>query len=640
MTQAAGAGLFPVQTSCYCTAIYAAPDRTLHLRRPLLSLIFGLATSFPALATLSESHGYAQFGTLKYPASFTHFDWVNPEAPKGGTLRIMASGSFDTLNPYTFKGTSPVATANFLQYGVTELNEPLMVGTGQYDPSGDEPASSYGLIAQSVEYSEDRSWVVFNLRPEARFHDGKPITAYDVAFSYRLLLKEGHPQYRTNLQEVKRVDILNRHRVRFVLKRSNNPLLILRLGELPVLPQHYWKDRDFKTTTFEPPLGSGPYRITQVNPGRSLSFERVENWWGASLPVNRGKYNFDRVEVDFYRDSHVAFEAFKAGEFDLYIEQQAKNWANNYRFPAVSRGDVVRAEIPHQIPTQTQALFMNTRRNTFEDVRVREALGLMFDFEWTNRTLFNGSYTRAASYYPNSEFSAKGKPEGAEWLLLSPFRAQLPPQLFSEPFQMPTTDGRGIPRETLRRALGLLADAGWKPSGQRLLNDKGQALRFEILLVNPNLERILQPFTENLASIGIQANLRTVDRAQYKQRLDQFEFDMILLTLPQTLSPGLEQSLYFHSSQASVKGGKNYAGISDPVVDALLDKLLSARSRNEQVAATRALDRVMLWQHYTIPNWYIDYHRLAYRNRFAFVTTPPYTLGLRTWWLKPTENTQ
>ncbi len=607
------------------------------MRRPLLSLFFGLATSSPALATLSESHGYAQFGALKYPASFTHFDWVNPEAPKGGTLRIMAAGSFDTLNPYTLKGTSPVATANFLQYGVTELNEPLMVGTGQYDPSGDEPASSYGLIASSVEYSEDRSWVVFNLRPEARFHDGKPITAYDVAFSYRLLLKEGHPQYRTSLQEVKRVDILNRHRVRFVLKRADNPLLILRLGELPVLPQHYWKDRDFKATTFEPPLGSGPYRITQVNPGRSLSFERVKDWWGASLPANRGKYNFDRVEVDFYRDSHVAFEAFKAGEFDFYIEQQAKNWANNYRFPAATRGDVVRAEIPHQIPTQTQALFMNTRRATFEDARVREALGLMFDFEWTNRTLFNSSYTRAASYYPNSEFSAKGKPEGAEWLLLSPFRGQLPAKLFTEPFKMPVTDGRGIPRETMRRALGLLAEAGWKPSGQRLTNGKGQPLSFEILLVNPNLERILQPFTENLASIGIQANLRTVDRAQYKQRLDRFEFDMILLTLPQTLSPGLEQSLYFHSSQASVKGGKNYAGINDPVVDALLEKLLSARTRDEQVAATRALDRVMLWQYYTIPNWYIDYHRLAYRNRFAFVATPPYTLGLRSWWLKPTE---
>jgi len=606
--------------------------------RPLLLLFLSLALSFPASATISESHGYAQFGTLKYPASFSHFDWVNPDAPKGGTLRIMASGTFDTLNPYTFKGSSPISTAHFLQYGANELNEPLMVGTGAYDPSGDEPASSYGLIARSVEYSEDRSWVVFNLRPEARFHDGKPITAYDVAFSYRLLRNDGHPQYRTNLQEVKRVDILGRHRIRFVFKRAGNPLLILRLGELPVLPQHYWKDRDFKSTTFEAPLGSGPYRIVQVVPGRRLVFERVKDWWGKDLPVNRGKYNFDRVEVEFYRDNHVAFEAFKAGEFDFYIENQAKNWSNGYRFPAVTRGDVIRAEIPHQIPTQTQALFMNTRRDLFSDRRVREALGLMFDFEWTNRTLFNNAYVRAASYYPNSEFSATGKPEGAEWLLLSPHRDKLPARLLTEPPTQPVTDGRGIPRETLRRALGLLADAGWKPSGQELRNARGQRLEFEIMLVNPSLERILQPYTANLASIGIRANLRTVDRAQYKQRLDQFDYDMILLTLPQTLSPGLEQSLYFHSSQVNIKGGKNYAGVNDPVVDEMIDKLLSAQTRDEQVAATRALNRVLLWQHYSIPNWYINYHRLAYRNRFAFVTTPPYTLGLRTWWLKPTEN--
>jgi len=614
-----------------------ATDRIFHLIRPLLSLFLCLAISSSAWATLYKSHGYAQFGELKYPASFTHFAWINPEAPKGGTLRMMANGTFDTLNPYTLKGSSPISTANFLQYGVNELNAPLMVGTGAYDPSGDEPSSSYGLIAESVEYSDDRSWVVFNLRPEARFHDGKPITAYDVAFSYRLLLKQGHPQYRTNLQEVKRVDILNRHSIRFVLKRAGNSLLILRLGELPVLPQHYWKDRDFKATTYEPPLGSGPYRITQVSPGRSLRFERVKDWWGAKLPVNRGKYNFDRVDVEFYRDSHVAFEAFKAGEFDIYIEQQAKNWANGYHFPALRRGEVIKAEIPHQIPTQTQALFMNTRREVFADRQVREAMGLMFDFEWANRALFNSSYTRAKSYYPNSEFAATGKLEGAEWLLLSPYRKQLQSRLFSEPFTMPQTEGRGIPRETLRKALGLLASAGWKPSGQRLLNSQGQPLSFEILLVNPNLERILQPFTENLASIGIQARLRTVDRAQYKQRLDQYDFDMILLTLPQTLSPGLEQSQYFHSAQAKVKGGRNYAGITHPVVDAMIEKLLSAQSRDEQITATRALDRVLLWQHYSIPNWYIDYHRLAYRNRFAFAATPPFTLGLRTWWLKSME---
>ncbi len=605
--------------------------------RRLAFLLIGLLAQ-PCFAGLVESHGYAQFGTLKYPANFDHFAWVNPDAPKGGTLRVMAFGTFDTLNPYTFKGTSPVATANFLQYGVTELNEPLMVGTGQYDPSGDEPASSYGLIAKSVEYSEDRSWVVFNLREEARFHDGRPITAYDVAFSYRTLVKNGHPQYRTSLQEVKRVDILNRHRIRFVLKRAGNPLLILRLGELPVLPQHYWKNRDFKATTFEPPLGSGPYRVTQVRPGRSLVFERVKDWWGEKLPVNRGKYNFDRVEVEFYRDSNVAFEAFKAGEFDFYIEHQAKNWANGYRFPAIARGDVIRAEIPHQIPTQTQALFMNSRRAVFQNRKVREAMGLMFDFEWTNRTLFNNAYMRAASYYPNSEFSAVGKPEGHEWLLLSPHRKALPEALFTQPFQVPTTEGRGIPRETLRRALGLLADAGWKLSGQRLLNDRGQPLRFEILLVNPNLERILQPYRENLESIGIDVGLRTVDRAQYKQRLDHFDYDMILMTLPQTLSPGLEQYLYFHSSQVAVKGSKNYAGVANPVADEMIDKLLGAQSRDEQLAAARALDRTLLWEHYSIPNWYINYHRLAYRNRFAFVTTPPYTLGLRAWWLKPTEN--
>jgi len=607
------------------------------LKRALSLLLISLALSSPASATITESHGYAQFGTLKYPARFTHFDWVNPQAPKGGTLRVMAFGTFDTVNPYTFKGTSPVTTANFLQYGINELNEPLMVGTGQYSPSGDEPASSYGLIAQSVEYSEDRSWVVFNLRPEARFHDGAPITAYDVAFSYRTLLKDGHPLYRTALQEVLRVDILNKQRIRFVFKRSGNPLLILRLGELPVLPQHYWKDRDFKATTFEPPLGSGPYRITSVTPGRQLIFERVKDYWGKDLPVNRGKYNFDRMDVEFYRDSDVAFEAFKAGEFDIYIEHQAKNWVNGYNFPAVRRGEVIKVQIPHQIPTQTQGLFMNSRRATFADVRTREALGLMFDFEWTNRALFSDAYKRTTSYYPNSEFTASGLPVGHEWLMLKPYKEQLPARLFTEPFSLPKTDGRGIPRETMRKALALLAEAGWKLHGQRLQNKDGQPLRFELLLVNPSLERLYQPYIENLNSIGIDARLRTVDRAQYKQRLDQFDFDMISMTLGQTLSPGLEQWQYFHSSQVNVKGSKNYAGIANPVVDHLLEQLLAARTRDEQVAAGKALDRVLLWQHYSIPNWYLNYHRLAYRNRLAFVTTPPYTLGLSAWWLKSSE---
>ncbi len=611
-------------------------DRIPSLMRCLFPLLTCLVLSFPALATISESHGYAQFGVLKYPATFTHFDWVNPEAPKGGLLKLMAFGTFDTLNPYTFKGTSPSATPDFLEYGISELNEPLMVGTGFYDPSGDEPASSYGLIAESIEYSENPSWVVFNLRKQARFHDGQPITAYDVAFSYRLLIRDGHPRYRTNLQGVKRIDILSRHRIRFVFEQPNT-LLIQRIGELPVLPQHYWKGRDFKATTFDPPLGSGPYRLVEVLPGRKLVFERVKDWWGKDLSVNRGKYNFNRVDVEFYRDNTVAFEAFKVGEFDFFIEHQAKNWANGYQFPALARGEIIRAEIPHRIPSNTQALFMNNRRPAFADQRVREALGMLFDFGWTNRALFYSAYQRSESYYPNSEFAAVGIPEGSEWLQLSPFREQLPARLFSEPFQLPRTDGHGIPRDTLRQALALLAEAGWKLSGDYLLDRSGRPLSFEILLVNPRLERILQPYVANLARIGIQARLRTVDSAQYKQRLDQYDYDMILTTLAQSLSPGIEQWLYFHSSQVDVKGGRNYAGIANPVVDALLEKLLAASTRDEQVAISRAIDRVLLWHHYTIPNWFISNHRLAYRNRFAHATTPPYTLGLRTWWLKDLE---
>lgn len=605
--------------------------------RVFFLLVSMLLLSHTANASVVTRHGYAQFDTLKYDAQFTHFDWVNPDAPKGGSVRLMAFGTFDTLNPYTLKGTSPIATADFASYGISELNEPLMVGSGLYDPSGDEAASAYGLIAESVQYNASRSWVVFNLRKEARFHDGTPITAKDVAFSYRTLLKQGHPQYRTYLQEVARVDILNSHRIRFVFKRSGNPLLILRIGDLPVLPEHYWREHDFSQTTFKPPLGSGPYKITSVKPGRNLVFERVKDWWGQDLPVNRGKYNFDTVIVDFYRDKHVAFEAFKVGSFDFYIEHQAKNWANNYRFPDIAKGKIIRAEIAHQIPTQTQALFINTRRAPFQDRATREALTLLFDFEWANKTLFNNAYQRANSYYPNSDFAARDKPKGAEWLLLSKWREQLPSELFLQPFVLEPSDGRGIPRERLRKALGLLAQAGWKTTNNGLKNKQGQTLSLEILLVNPSLERILQAYVNTLNEIGIAARMRTVDRAQYKQRLDQFDFDLTLLTLPQTLSPGLEQWQYFHSSQAMVKGSKNYAGINSPVIDDLLEHLLNAKTYREQRTAARALDRALLWQYYSIPNWYISHHRIAYQNRFEFVRIPPYTLGLRAWWLKPSE---
>lgn len=606
-------------------------------RKTFLTLVL-LTLPWAAHSAIYKQHGYALYGQPKYEDDFSHFDYVNPNAPKGGTLRVMGSGTFDTLNPYTLKGTSPVNTGNFAHYGVTELNEPLMVGSGIYDPSGDEPYSAYGLIAETLEFSDDRSWVVFNLRPEARFHDGQPVTAKDVAFSYELLREQGHPNYRSMLQDVKRVDILGTHRIRFIFSRSDNPLLILRLSELPVMPEHYWSTREFGETTYEAGLNSGPYRVTDVRPGRRLVFDRVADYWGSNLPVNRGKYNVDRVEVEFYRDNNVAFEAFKAGEFDIYFDHKASNWANAYDFPAVRNGEVLQRAIPHDIPSSTQALFFNTRRSPFDDRKVREALGMLFDFEWSNRVLFYDAYERALSYYPNSPFAATGVPAGQEYLYLEPFRDQLPDALFRSPFTLPETDGRGIPRRTLRKAVDMFADTGWKLRNGRLENSNGKPLVFEVLLVNPSLERIIQPFRTNLARLGIDMRIRTVDRAQYRSRLDQFDYDMILATLPQGLSPGMEQHGYFHSSQRDVRGSRNYAGIANPVVDEMIEHLLAATSRSEQVAAARALDRVMLWEHYTIPNWYIDYHRIAHRAWLKSAATPPYSLAIRSWWIDPSAD--
>ena len=609
------------------------------IRRPmipplhLLAVLLMLSLACAVDAAIHHQHGYAVFGQPKYPKDFSHLDYLNPDAPKGGTLRVMGSGTFDTLNPYTLKGSSPISTGNFYQYGINELNEPLMVGSGIYDPSGDEPYSAYGLIAESLEFPDDRSWVVFNLREQARFHDGRTITAHDVAFSYRLLSEQGHPNYRAMLQEVERIDLLGTHRIRFIFKSADNPLLILRLGELPVLPEHYWRDRNFGDTTFEAALNSGPYRIAEVSPGRRLVFQRVEDYWGKDLPINRGKYNFDRMEVEFYRDNNVAFEAFKAGEFDIYLDHKASNWANAYDFPAVTSGAVVKRAIDHQIPSSTQGLFFNTRRTPFDQRAVRQALGMLFDFEWSNRVLFYDAYQRSLSYYPNSPFSATGLPAGQEFLYLDEHRDQLPPELFLQPFRLPTTDGRGIPRDTLRKAVELFKQAGWTLQDGRLQNDDGRSLAFEVLLVNPSLERIVLPWRTNLARLGIELHIRTVDRAQYKARLDQFDYDMILTTLPQGLSPGHEQYTYFHSSQRNVKGSRNYAGIDNPVVDSLLAKLLNAKTRTRQIAAAQAIDRVLLWEHYTIPNWYINYHRIAHRSTLRSPPTPPYSLAIRSWWM-------
>ena len=564
----------------------------------------------------------------KYPPGFQHFDFVDPQAPKGGSLRRMESGSFDTLNPFAKRGTPISMTQAALIYETLGFQ------------SLDEPFTEYGYLARYIEKAPDNSWVRFHIDPRARFSDGVAVTAEDVKFSFDSLVEQGSPFWRAYYKEVREPVVEDRLRIRFDFRHAGNRELPLVLAQLYVLPRHWWQGRDFNRSSMQPPLGSGPYRLEKAEAGRSVSYRRNPDWWARDLPVGRGLYNFERIRFDYYRDSGVALQAFKAGQADINVETSVKAWSSGYDSPALRDGRLRQESFPYPYPASLQGLVFNLRRPLFEDRRVRQALSLLFDFEWTNRALFSNSYLRSRSYYPNSEFAASGVPEGQEWLYLSPYRKQLPAQLFKQPFSLPTTEGRGIPRETLRHALGLLADAGWKLSGDRLLNKKGEPLRFEILLVNPSLERILQPYRENLASIGIDARLRTVDRAQYKQRLDQFDYDMILMTLPQTLSPGLEQWQYFHSSQVKVKGSKNYAGIANPVVDAMLNRLLGAHSRDEQVAAARALDRTLLWQYYSIPNWYLNSHRLAYRNRFAFVATPPYTLGLRAWWQKNLETSR
>ncbi len=583
-----------------------------------------------------RAHGIALHGDLKYPPDFTHFDYVNPNAPKGGSVILMGHGSFDSLNPYTLKGSAPFNSPGLYAYGFTELNETLMVGAGSYLGSGDEAQSSYGLIAETLEYPADRSWVIFNLRPEARFHDGSPITADDVVFSYDILMREGHPRYQNIYRDVATVEKLSPHRVRFSFDGEDNRMMPLRAGDLPVLSKRWWSGRKFDTASVEPPLLSGPYRVTDVKSGQHFVMERVADYWGRDLPVSRGRHNFDRVRVDFYKNLTVALEAFKAGAYDIHLEYISKNWKSAYDHPAVRDGRIIKAEIPNRIAQGSQAFFFNMRRPPFQDRRTREALSILFDFEWTNRNIFSDAYTRAETYYPNSEMAASGKPSAAERALLEPFRDQLPAELFTKAFQLSRTDGSGNIRPQLRSALRLLREAGWKNVKGKLVNaETGEPFRFEVLIYQQSTARLIQPWTRNLERAGIETVIRSVDTTQFKRRLDQFDFDVTVYVLPQTLSPGAEQREYFHSAMANVTGGRNLPGIRNPVVDHLVDLVIQAPDRESLITRTRALDRVLLWEHYSIPHWYIGYHRVAYWDKFGRPETqPPYRLGFENWWSK------
>ncbi|MEH6566514.1 MAG: extracellular solute-binding protein [Halopseudomonas sp.] len=555
----------------------------------------------------------------KYPADFQHFDYVNPEAPKGGTLRLAGFGSFDSLNPYISRGT-------------TAENLALIYDTLTFHAL-DEPFTEYGLIAERMEKAPDGTWVRFYLRPEARFHDGEPITAADVVFTFNTLITDGAPFYRAYYSDVTEVAAEDERTVTFHFRDGTNRELPLVVGQLPVLPQHYWQDRDFTRGSLDVPLGSGPYRIGQVRPGRSVSFKRDPDYWAKDLPVQRGFYNFDRVVVDYYRDTSVTLEAFKAGQFDFNEEMVAKNWAIGYESPALSAGRIIKEELPNSNTRGMQGFVFNMRKPYFADVRVRQAISLLFDFEWANAKLFHHAYTRNQSYFDNSELAAQGEPDAAELALLVPLRDQLPAATFGPAYVPPRTDGSGNLRELRRQAYALLQEAGWNIVNDQLVNAEGEPLSFEFLLVQADFERVLLPFKRNLASLGIDMTLRRVDVSQYINRLRSRDFDMIVSSFAQSNSPGNEQREYWHSSSADNPGSRNLMGLKDPAIDALVEGLVQADSREALVTHTRALDRALRAQHLVVPNWYTSVYRVAYWDKFEHPeVTPKYSLGLWTWW--------
>ena len=571
------------------------------------------------------SHGLALLDKLKYPAGFKHLDYVNPAAPKGGTLRRFTIGTFDSFNPYIIKG-NPSA-------GVSQVYETLMTSPL------DEISAEYGLIAKSVEVPADLSYATFTLRPEARFHDGSPVTADDVIWTFETLKNDGAPFYRFYYKNIARAVKLGPHKVKFEFTGPPNRELPQITGQLPVMSKKWWSTRDFTKTSLEPPMGSGPYRIGAFEPGRFVEIDRVKDWWGANLPINVGRNNFDRIRYDYYRDQTVALEAFKSGRYDIRNENASLVWATGYDFPARKDGRVKLEEVRHARPTGMQAFVFNIRREQFQDPVLRQAMAYAFDFEWSNEHLFYGQYARTSSFFSNSELAATELPSKAELALLEPWRGKIPDEVFTTVYTPPSTDGSGNIRSNLRIALRLLKQAGYKIEDNALISPKtGKPVIFEILLVSPAFERIVAPFAQNLKRLGIVANVRTVDQSQYINRIRSFDYDMIVGGAGQSESPGNEQRDYWSSDAADREGSRNTIGIKNPAVDALIDRIVDAPDRKSLVAATRALDRVLLWNHYVIPQWHVRMDRLAYWDRFGIPKHPKYGADVMSWWIDPAKD--
>ncbi|MEM0976857.1 MAG: extracellular solute-binding protein [Pseudomonadota bacterium] len=572
------------------------------------------------------SHGISSFGDLKYGPDFEHFDYVNPNAPQGGTITFMGTGAsrtFDSLNPFILKGEAA--------QGLGLLHDSLLTG------SSDEPDSSYAYVAESIEYPEDRSWVIFKMRPEARFSDGHPITADDVVFSLGVLKSDGHPLYAAVIyRDIETAEALDEHTVKFTFADGANMRdLPATAGGIPILPEHYYETVEFGESTLDVPVHSGGLTVNEFEPGRYIEYCKIDDYWAEDLPYNVGTGNFDCYRYEYFSDTNVAFEAFKAGEYIFHEEFSSLNWATKYDFPALNKGWVIREQLPDLRPSGTQGFWINLRREKFQDPRVREALGYMFNFEWSNDTLFYGLYSRTDSFWENSMMQAEGLPEGEELALLEEYRDQLPESVFAEEAYVPPVfRPDAVDRRAIRNAGRLLDEAGWTVDGQFRTNAAGETLSIEILDDSPVFERIINPIIDVMRRAGVDAKFTLVDPAQMQARQKDYDFDLMPGRLVMSLSPGPELERVFGSVAAETPDTLNFSGVADPVVDDLIKRISKAETREEVEVIVRALDRVLRAKHIWIPNWYNPNHNVAYWDVFGRPDTkPPYSRGvISTWW--------
>lgn len=582
------------------------------------------------LLTVSQcvyaGHGFSLYGDLKYPVDFKHFEYVNPLAPQKGSITFGVLGTFDSLNPFIVKGTAGA--------GLGMLYSSALYAT-LLESSKDEPSSSYCYIADHLEVENDFKRVTFYLRQEAIFSDGSPITSQDVLFSFRHLVDEGHPLYKAYYHDVSDVKIIDSHTIQFNFSQYNRELPGI-LGQFPILSKAFYTKHSFNKADLTVPVGSGPYKITEVEPGSRLVYTRIDSFWGNKLPVIKGRYNFKKIIYRYFKDDNVMFEDFKAGGHDVRLENIAKNWVQGYDVPAVKEGEIIKKEFKFKSPAAFQGLIMNMRRDLFTDLRVRQALSVLLDFEFMNKTFFYHQYERLNSYFQNSELAAMGIPQGKELSLLQVYKDKLPMRLFTEEFRFPVNDGSGVIREQMLKAKQLLIGAGYIFKDKRLYYKKtGAPFKFEILYTGSGVEKILQTYAANLKRLGIEVTLRQVDTAQYTYRVENFDFDMIIGVIPQSISPGNEQRDFWQSSESKMTGGRNYGGIKNPIIDALIEGLIASQTREDLVAHTRALDRCLLWNYYTIPLYAKASSFMAYRKKIGMPTVMPrYMIDIDAFWEK------